>query len=170
MSTQMQAADRSQVLRAITTVIGEILDGAAGDAGWLLNPTDPGLLRSLDNLTAARASAPAPQGGASIAAHAEHLRYGLELLNRWSRGESPFGDADWAAAWRRPTVTEEEWEVLRTRLREEARRWQEGLGALVGAGPEEITGVIASAAHLAYHLGAIRQIDRATHGPYAERR
>jgi hypothetical protein len=31
-----------------------------------------------------------------------------------------------------------------------------------------LTGAIASAVHLAYHLGAIRQIDRTTRGP-AER-
>jgi len=29
----------------------------------------------------------------------------------------------------------------------------------------ELTGVLASVAHLAYHLGAIRQIDRSTRGP-----
>jgi hypothetical protein len=32
----------------------------------------------------------------------------------------------------------------------------------------ELNGVIASVAHLAYHLGAIRQIDRAIRGPSAE--
>jgi hypothetical protein len=31
----------------------------------------------------------------------------------------------------------------------------------------ELNGVIASVAHLAYHLGAIRQIDRSTRGPKA---
>jgi hypothetical protein len=29
----------------------------------------------------------------------------------------------------------------------------------------ELTGLLASVAHLAYHLGAIRQIDKATRGP-----
>jgi hypothetical protein len=31
----------------------------------------------------------------------------------------------------------------------------------------ELNGVIASVAHLAYHLGAIRQIDRTIRGPEA---
>jgi hypothetical protein len=31
----------------------------------------------------------------------------------------------------------------------------------------EMNGIVASAAHLAYHLGAIRQIDRSTRGPSA---
>ena len=32
----------------------------------------------------------------------------------------------------------------------------------------ELNGMVASVAHLAYHLGAIRQIDAATRGPTAE--
>jgi hypothetical protein len=31
----------------------------------------------------------------------------------------------------------------------------------------ELNGMVGSVAHLAYHLGAIRQIDRATRGPAA---
>jgi hypothetical protein len=31
----------------------------------------------------------------------------------------------------------------------------------------ELNGVVASVAHLAYHLGAIRQIDRSIQGPKA---
>jgi hypothetical protein len=33
----------------------------------------------------------------------------------------------------------------------------------------ELNGVIASIAHLAYHLGAMRQIDRNIQGPKADR-
>jgi hypothetical protein len=158
----------SVVHRAVATVLGEILDGAAPDAGWLLNRRDPGLLHSLDALTAEQASAVPTGGASSIAAHVDHLCYGLDLLNRWARGESPFADADWTASWRRQTVSSAEWEELRERLRSEAGRWQEGFGAILDRGEEELTGAIASAAHLAYHLGAIRQIDRATRGPSAE--
>jgi hypothetical protein len=161
-------ADPHVAARALAVVLGEILDGAAPDAGWLLNPRDPGLLRSLDALTAEQASAVPPGGSSSIAAHVDHLRYGLSLLNRWARGESPFGDSDWKASWRRVKVSTEEWESLRGELREEARQWEEGSGALAERGEAELTGAIASAAHLAYHLGAIRQIDRATRGPTAE--
>jgi hypothetical protein len=164
----MEAQNPDLVHRALATVLSEILDGAAPDAGWLLNRRDPGLLRSLDTLTAEQASAVPPGGSSSIAAHVDHLRYGLGLLNRWARGESPFGDADWTASWRRRDVSAEEWESLRAQLRAEAGEWQDAFGALPQRGEEELTGVIASAAHLAYHLGAIRQIDRATRGPTAE--
>lgn len=156
------------VSRAIATVLGEILHGATPKWGWLLNRNDPGLLRSLDRLSAEQASALASGGGASIAAHVDHLRYGFELLNQWSRGENPWAGADWTASWRRLEVSASEWESLRSQLRTEAERWLAGFDGLTLDKEADLTGVIASAAHLAYHLGAIRQIDRATRGPSAE--
>jgi hypothetical protein len=44
-------------------------------------------------------------------------------------------------------------------------RWLNALGAPREANEIELTGMIASIAHLAYHLGAIRQIDKQARGP-----
>lgn len=157
-----------EVLRAaLADLLAEVVDGSGEGAAWLLNPEDPGLLRSLDRLSAAAASAPPPAGGAPIAAHVDHLRYGLGLLVRWSRGENPFADADYSASWRRGAVSEAEWAALREGLAREVCEWQGAVGRLGEMGRGEVTGVLASVAHLAYHLGAIRQIDRATRGPAA---
>jgi hypothetical protein len=151
---------------ALATVLNELLDGSASDSGWLLNPKDPGLLRSLSSLSAAEASAIPPGGRSSIAAHVDHLRYGLSLLNRWSRGEeNPFADADWGASWKRTTVSEPEWSTLREALQLEGRRWQAAVGQPREFSDDELNGYLASAAHLAYHLGAIRQMSAATRGP-----
>ena len=159
--------DSTALHHALTTLLRELLDGSAPDACWVLNPGDPGLLRSLDQLSAVAASAPAPGGGPSIAAHVEHLRYGLALMNRWSEGEDPFGDADYGASWRRLRVSDQEWAALRDRLRVDAHRW---LGVVREPRPlsdPELTGMLGSVVHLAYHLGAVRQIDRSTRGPAA---
>lgn len=154
--------------QALCTVLSEILDGSKPQSGLLLNRGDDGLLRSLDQLSAVDASTLPHSGAASIAAHADHLRYDLSLLNQWSRGESPFDDADWSSSWRRTSVSDSEWEQLRTQLRSEAEEFQDAVGRLLDAGETEVTGVIAGVAHLAYHLGAIRQIDRSIRGPNAE--
>ena len=92
----------------------------------MLNRGDAGLLRSLDKLSATAASAPTPHGS-SIAAHVEHLRYGLSLMNRWAAGENPFDDADWRASWRKTRVYAAQWKQLRDALAEEAHRWLESL-------------------------------------------
>ena len=130
----------------------------------MLNAGDAGLLRSLDRISAAAASAPTPTGS-SIAAHVDHLRYGLSLMNRWSAGENPFADADWSASWKRTAVSEEEWQRLRSDLRAEAARWLDALRTPREVREIELNGMIGSIAHLAYHLGAIRQIDSTPRGP-----
>jgi hypothetical protein len=91
----------------------------------------------------------------------------LELLNRWSRGEEPFANADYGASWRRTKVSEAEWTSRRDALRREAYAWREAIKRRRDFSSLELTGVIAGVVHLAYHFGAIRQIDRSTRGPAA---
>ncbi|HEX6371866.1 MAG TPA: hypothetical protein VF006_23285 [Longimicrobium sp.] len=155
----------SELAGTLTTLFTELVDGPPKGA-YMLNQGDAGLLRSLDRLSAAAASA-STQGGGTIAAHVEHLRYGFSLMNRWAAGENPFQDADWSASWERTTVSEAEWQALRAALRDEAHRWREVLGTPREMNRVELNGVVGSIAHLAYHLGAIRQIDRTARGPAA---
>jgi hypothetical protein len=133
----------------------------------VLNPGDAGLLGSLDRLNAADASA-SRDGGATIAAHVEHLAFGLSLMNRSAAGEAnPFAGADWSAAWRRAGVTEEEWAELKAGLRNEIERWHRALASPGDTRGAELDGVIGTIVHLGYHFGAIRQIHAATRGPRA---
>ena len=156
------------VHESLALLFAELVDGPPADGAYMLNGTDRGLLRSLDALAAEAASKVPESGGASIAAHVDHVRYGLELMNRWSQGEAnPWATADWTASWRRSTVSDEQWMVLREQLRSEVRRWHRALGIPRQLSGMELNGVIGSVAHLAYHLGAIRQIDRSTRGPAA---
>ena len=57
--------------------------------------------------------------------------------------------------------------ALRDRLRTGARRWHTALGTARELSAPELNGVIASIAHLAYHLGAIRQMNPTLRGPKA---
>jgi hypothetical protein len=148
----------------LATLLEELIDGPPAVAAYVLNRGDSGLLRSLDRLTARDASA-AVSGGASLAAHVDHLRYGLSLMNRWSAGENPFDGADWSASWRRTSVSDAEWQDLRAGLRNEAHRWLDSVRVPREVSAVELNAVVGSVAHLAYHLGAIRQIHAATRGP-----
>src|SRR5690349_16207037 len=111
---------------SLATLFSELVEGAPRSGAYMLNAGDPGLLRSLETLPAAAASAPTATGS-SIAAHVDHLRYGLSLMNRWSNGDDPFTDADWSASWKQTTVSEDEWRKLRADLRAEATRWLNAL-------------------------------------------
>lgn len=153
---------------ALTLLFSELIDGPKTQC-YMLNMRDPGLLKSLDGLSAASASVVPDSGGASIAAHVDHVLYGLRLLNRWTAGEeNPWADADWTASWKRQAVSAGEWDALRDEFRSQARKWQQALAQASSLEGIELNGAIASIGHLAYHLGAIRQIDRALRGPSAE--
>ncbi len=151
---------------ALTRLFSELVDGTSERTGaFILNSGDVGLLRSLDKISAADASRSA-SGGATIAAHAQHLRYGLSLMNRWaSDGGNPFADATWDAAWKTSDVDEAAWTEIRNGLRDEAHRWLKRLSSPRDVTDVEFTGMIASIAHLGYHLGAIRQISKDARGP-----
>ncbi len=152
--------------KSLTTLFSELADGAKGGGNaFILNSGDAGLLRSIDRLSAAEASASVNEG-ATIAAHARHVSYGLSLMNRWMReGGNPFADATWDEAWKTSRVDDTEWQRIRRELAAEAHVWCAALGEDREVNAIELSGMIASIAHLAYHLGAIRQIDKGSRGP-----
>jgi hypothetical protein len=156
----------TDVTSAMTRLFTELVDGAAGQGGaFILNSGDPGLLRSLDQLSAADASRSVNEG-ATIAAHAQHVRYGLSLMNRWATGGSdPFANARWDEAWKTTVVDASAWQEIRDGLGDEAHQWLTILSSPRQVSDVELTGMMASVAHLAYHLGAIRQIARNARGP-----
>jgi len=91
----------TSIAHTLTRLFSELVDGAHEPGGaFMLNSGDIGLLRSLDTLSPAAASR-SVNGGATIAAHAQHLRYGLSLMNRWAtEGGNPFADATWDDSWK----------------------------------------------------------------------
>ena len=161
--------DTASLAPVLLTVFSELIEGSPDTTRrtYVLNQGDAGLIASLDRLSAAAASA--TKDGPSIAAHVDHVRYGLSLLNRWATGTlPPTQEMDWTASWRKSVVSEMEWRDLRSELRREAIAWADALRT-----PREVSDVEAgwlagSVVHVAYHMGAIRQIDRATRGPTAE--
>ena len=156
----------TDLTECLTGLFAELVYGAK-DAGaaFVLNSGDAGLVRSIHGLSAAQASSSA-NGGATIAAHVRHVSYGLSLMNRWMRdGGNPFADAKWDDAWTTSGVDEREWGLIRSELAAEASAWSVALGDDREVTATELSGMIASVAHLAYHLGAIRQIDKNARGP-----
>lgn len=145
--------------RALAKMLTEIFDGPPGQEAYMLNQGDPGLLRQLDTIDASTASKRSTPERTTIAAHVDHLHYGLSLLNRWAGGdENAWAGADWNASWQRTTLTDDQWRTLRYSLRDEADKWQKFVAARTDWDDFGADAVLSTAAHTAYHLGAIRQI------------
>jgi hypothetical protein len=160
--------DDTSIGATLATLFRELIDGVPRDPSYMLNTGDAGLLASLDRISASDASR-VHAGGTSIAAHVDHLRYGLALMNQWRSGvENPWASADWTMSWRKTSVSDQEWTHLRAALREETHRWLGTLGVARELDETQLTYMMASIAHLAYHVGAIRQMDRVIRGPSAE--
>ena len=159
----MHTGDMAPILG---TLFAELVEGPPQRGGaFMLNSGDAGLLRSLDRLSAPEASQ-STNGGATIAAHAQHVRYGLSLMNQWAiEGGDPFANARWDEAWKTSSVDDAQWQDIKTGLRAESERWLSVLGSPRDVGHIELAGMLGSVAHLAYHLGAIRQINKETRGP-----
>lgn len=151
---------------ALSRLFSELADGVPqARNGYMLNPGDIGLLASLDKLSAVDASRSA-HDGATIAAHAQHVRYGLTLMNRWAtEGGNPFANAKWDDAWKITAVSEAEWTEIRNGLRDECQRWLKVLQTPREIPRGEFQGLVSSIGHFAYHLGAIRQINKNVRGP-----
>ena len=145
--------------RALSNMLVEIFNGPPGQEAYVLNPGDPGLLRQLETIDARVASTPHMPGRPTIAAHVDHLQFGLSILNRWAAGEAnPWADTDPNASWQHANVTEEQWRVLRDALRRDADTWRKAVAERTNWDDMAAAAALSTAAHTAYHVGAIRQI------------
>lgn len=71
------------IARTLATLLDELTNGMVErtrGGPFVLNTGDVGLLKSLERLAAEDASR-STNGGATIAAHAQHVRYGLSLTS-----------------------------------------------------------------------------------------
>lgn len=151
--------DESVFQHALSNMLTELFDGPPASEAYVLNPGDPGLLRQLDSIDAATASKPLSPRRPPIAAHIDHLHFGLSLLNRWAKGDAdPWAGADWNASWRRTSVTDGEWRTMRDALRHEADTWRTVVTARTSWDHLSASAALSTAVHTAYHLGALRQI------------
>lgn len=140
-------------LQAVTNMLIEIFEGPPGQEAYVLNPGDPGLLRQLDAIDAETASKQPIAGKPSIAAHVDHLHFGLVAMIRWAAGEpNPWDGLDWNASWRRNTLDEAQWRDLRDGLRREAERWRRVVESRESWDGMSASAALSTAAHTAYHL------------------
>lgn len=154
----MADLSRQALLRAVMPVLAEAYAGPADPRSthFVNNAPDCGVFGTLDTLSAAQASTPPAPGHSTAAAHAEHLRFSLDVSTRWLRGNHV--KADWPSSWAVQSVDEEGWLRLRERLRDEYAQFLELIDARPEVDEELLTGIVGTVAHAAYHLGALRQI------------
>jgi hypothetical protein len=148
------------VIGQLVAVLQEAFDGPQRWSYFTDHGSEAGLLGTLAKLTAADASRPV--GGTSVAAHAHHVAFGLAASAAWVRGDH--GRRDWAESWRVSTVDHAAWAGLQQQLRDGYGDLRLAIEAHAADGLEATGGAVGAVAHVAYHLGAIRQKAAALRG------
>ena len=152
---------------ALTEALGVLLEEVYvgppdPKATWVTtNALNSGVIGTLKSIPFSLASRSPGPGMHTIAAHATHLLFSLRLACRAMKGENPYADVNWDESWLVPAVDEESWQELKDCFR---IVHGELLAALTGNVPWDdgdfLKGVISLVGHGAYHLGAMRQIQR----------
>jgi hypothetical protein len=135
---------------ALLENLDEALNARDGE-GWF-----EGLFSTLENIDAATASKVPAAGRSNIAAHCEHLRYVLEIVNAWTKLEKP--QPDWGLAWKTSSVGVAEWDALKTDIQTECETLKTFIKASTEWNPKLLNLLMSNTSHVAYHVGAIRQI------------
>jgi hypothetical protein len=151
MSTQIQT---EHFTKALYDMLDETFDNVHG---YFLDK-GTSMFETLATISAEEASVPVGGKCATLAAQVKHVAFYLDVLEKAVRTQQ-FEQQDWDKIWRETSaVTPEEWEALKSSLRESYDR----IKALINDTTEwsserQIGGAIAIIVHTAYHLGEIRQ-------------
>ena len=151
MSTQIQT---EHFTKAIYALLDETFDNVHGY--YLDEGTS--MFETLATISAEEASVPVGGKCATLAAQVKHVAFYLDVLEKAMRTQQ-LERQDWDKIWRETSgVTPEEWDALKSSLRESYDR----VKALINntaewSSEEQIGGAMAIIVHTAYHLGEIRQ-------------
>lgn len=141
-------------------VLDELVIGKTEEFTWVVD-REPGhgIIRTIEQLSAEEASFPITEGGSTVAAHTEHVRWSLQLALAFLKNEKPV--PNWNESWRIKNVDENQWKKLQKDLKdvytairasvEKRDDWSD---------PRMEKGTLAMLPHMSYHLGAIRQMVR----------
>lgn len=120
-----------------------------------------GVFATLESLSAVQASASTALG-TSVAAHAAHLAFHLEVCLRWANGER--GPFDWKDSFEPRVVDQAEWTKRCKRVRDAYISFVAHARSPMTWSLDDAENLAAAVAHAVYHLGAIRQIQKLAAG------
>jgi len=141
------------VIGQLLGVLKEAFEGPQRWGYFTDDGPDGALFGTLAKLNAEQASR--PLGGTSIAAHVYHTTFGLEASTAWINGDRT--SRNWPDSWRVSTVDETTWKKMLDEMRTRYVELNKAIESNASSSVEAFGGAVGAIAHVAYHLGAIRQ-------------
>jgi hypothetical protein len=144
----------NEVVGQLVAVLQEALEGPKEVWSYFTdNHPDAGFLGTLSGLGAMDASRPV--AGTSIAAHVAHVVFGMDVVRDWIRGDRT--PRDWSESWRVRSVDDRAWTDLLNELRRAYTDLRQAIAERGTSDAVALGAAIGGIAHIAYHLGAVRQ-------------
>jgi len=115
------------------------------------------LFETLDSITAEEASQRISSNTATIAAQVEHVRFYLDVLDKYIRTLEDSTN-NWREIWETVgAVTPQEWEEIKKRLKDSYSKVMTTINSFDAWDRKyDIAGALSVLTHTAYHLGGIR--------------
>ena len=152
----MKTINQADFTNSLFALLRETFEGTNTAFGTMYLDQGTGLFATLESIDAAKASRAAFEGGKTIAAHCEHLRFYLEFLSNYM--SENFKMADWKESWAVSTVSETEWTALCGQLQKTYQMVTDTFNEVETWNDFKISGALGILTHTAYHLSAIRQM------------
>lgn len=152
----MATVEISVVVRQLVAVLHEAFEGPPQRWSYFTDQgPEAGLLGTLATLGPEDASRITNNGGRTIAAHVYHVIFAMNASAAWIRGDRT--PHNWKESWRLSTVDELAWPQLLEDLRLGYKDLHQAIESQAASSEEAVGGAVGAIAHVAYHLGAIRQ-------------
>lgn len=151
----VRETDADPTSAALVSVLHECFHGAQQE-GAFLDPApggQGGLTALLGELTAQQASTPV--AGESIARHALHVAFSLDVFAEWIEGVRGV-EYDWVGSWAQGEVDKAQWRALQGRLIRGASVLEKAVARHTPRDPQAAWAAAGALAHTAYHLGMIQ--------------
>ena len=150
----MKTINQDDFTQALSILFRESFEGMTTPEEQVFLDLNTGMFTTLGKISAEQASTEINSN--TIAAHAEHARFYIELLDNYLN--KVLRIMDFKESWRIKPVSEDEWDKLRENLSRTYRKLSETLQKNEEWNLNTITVAMGIVAHTAYHLGAIRQM------------
>jgi hypothetical protein len=147
------------VITQLLAVLKETIEGPGEGGSFFLDP-NTGLLQTLETLSLSeqgleRAFASPAPGRPSIAAHVKHTSFHMNAICAWPRGDH--SRRDWPSSFVLENHNAATWTALLEELKFEYQDFQSVIQEFATEN-EALGGAVGGIVHVAYHLGAIRQL------------
>lgn len=150
----MGGIEANAAVQQLLSVLREAVEGQSGTWTYFIDKRpDAALLGALEAIKADEASR--VWGDNSIAAHVHHAAFAMAASAAAIEGDETA--VDWKQSWKVTSVDEAAWKELVSRVAREYQRLRRAFESRASASDAAFGEAVGAIAHVAYHLGAIRQ-------------